>query len=75
MKYFLYLPLLIVCFPFFLFGQPSPKDAIANLDSLGVLAYYQEDYGQATYFWEQMKASIEQHDLEKDYLGALQYVA
>jgi tetratricopeptide (TPR) repeat protein len=75
MKYFLSLSLLIVCSPFFLFGQPSPKDAIANLDSLGVLAYYQEDYGQATYFWEQMKATIEQNGLEKDYLGALQYVA
>ncbi len=75
MKYFLYLSLLIVCVPSFLFGQTNSKDAIANLDSLGVLAYYQEDYRQATYFWEQMKAIIEQNDLEKDYLGALQYLA
>jgi CHAT domain-containing protein/tetratricopeptide (TPR) repeat protein len=75
MKYFLYFSLLIFCLPSFLFGQSKPTDAIANLDSLGVLAYYQEDYGQATYFWEQMQGVIEQHNLEKDYLGALQYLA
>ncbi|CAA6825358.1 MAG: Unknown protein [uncultured Aureispira sp.] len=75
MKYFLYLSLLILSSPAFLFGQDSPKDAITNLDSLAVLAYYQEDYAQATYFWEEMKSTIEQHNLEQDYLGALQYVA
>jgi CHAT domain-containing protein len=75
MKHFLYLSLLIFSAPSFLFGQNNPKDAIANLDSLGVLAYYQEDYRQATYFWEQMRGTIEQNDLEKDYLGALQYLA
>lgn len=75
MNYFLYFALLIAGFPSFLFGQKSPQDAIANLDSLGVLAYYQEDYGQATYFWEQMKEIIEESNLEKDYLGSLQYLA
>lgn len=75
MKYFLYLSLCIVCSTSFLFGQSNPKNAIENLDSLGVLAYYQEDYEQASYFWEQMKAIIEQNKLEKEYLGALQYLA
>lgn len=75
MKYFLYLFLLIACSSSFSFGQQNPKDAIANLDSLGVLAYYQEDYGQAAYFWEQMKAVIEKNELEGAYLGALEYVA
>jgi CHAT domain-containing protein/tetratricopeptide (TPR) repeat protein len=75
MKYFLYISLLIICSSSFSFGQQNPKDAIASLDSLGVLTYYQEDYGQATYFWEQMKVVIEKNELEQDYLGALQYVA
>lgn len=74
-KFFIYICLGIFCFPSLLVGQSKPNDAIENLDSLGVLAYYQEDYEQASYFWEQMKVEIEQNSLEKDYLGALRYVA
>lgn len=75
MKYVLYLSLCIACSSSFLFGQTNPKNAIANLDSLALLAYYQEDYKQATHFWEEMKGVIEENSLEKDYLGALKYVA
>ncbi|WMX13971.1 CHAT domain-containing tetratricopeptide repeat protein [Aureispira sp. CCB-E] len=75
MNYFLYFCFFIGLLPSFLLAQENPKLAIAKLDSLGVLAYYQEDFRQATHFWEQMKTTIETHGLEEAYLGELQYLA
>lgn len=73
MRYFLFF-LSGLFFSSSLFSQGEQR-MIAQLDSLGMVAYYQKDYPQAVHFFEQMLELIAQEEDNPTYWGQMKYVA